>query len=178
MAGPMGQAGQGGGNLRRLESWPSVGTRRGHRAADKPRETCWRGSDFKGNLRQLTKKRQKIVSYQLGMRQPRYKGGKILTKGSNPRAGRGIGSDWALQGGRRGPESQAWSCHSHLLPTQQSPTNGFSSTWDRLQVQFEDVPPQEGLVATSYLLLSSSSVPKYHFTPLWRTLLGLAPPLE
>ena len=89
MAGPMGQAGQGGGNLRRLESWPSVGTRRGHRAADKPRETCWRGSDFRGNLRQLTKKRQKIVSYQLGMRQPRYKGGKILTKGSNPRAGHG-----------------------------------------------------------------------------------------
>lgn len=40
-------------------------------------------------LRQLTKKRQKIAPDQLGMRQPRYKGGKMLTKGNNPKVGHG-----------------------------------------------------------------------------------------
>lgn len=155
-----------------------MGTRKGHTATQTARETSWRGLDFRGSLRQLAKMRQKIVPDQPTVRQPRYEGSKMLTKEATRGQGRTIGSDWALQGGRRGPESRVWSCHSHLLPTQQRPTNGFSSRWDHLQVQFEDVPPQEGLIATSYLLLSSSSVPKYHFTPLWRTLLGLAHPLE
>ena len=51
--------GQGGENLRRPESWPGVGTKRGHRATRTPRETSWRSSDFRGSLRQLARKRLK-----------------------------------------------------------------------------------------------------------------------
>ena len=133
-----------GGNLRRPESWPGVGTRKGHTATQTAREASWRGLDFRGSLRQLAKMRQKIVPDQPTVRQPRYEGSKMLTKEATRGRGVGISSDWALQGRRRGPESQVWSCHGHLLSTQQRPTSGFSSRWDHLQVQLRMPHPRRG----------------------------------
>ena len=69
---------------------------------------------------------------------------KMLTKEATRGRGVGISSDWALQGRRRGPESQVWSCHGHLLSTQQRPTSGFSSRWDHLQVQLRMPHPRRG----------------------------------
>lgn len=143
-AGEMGWAGGGGENLRRPESWPGLGTRRGHRAADKPRETSWSGLDFRGSLRQLTKKKQKTVPDQSGVRQLRCEGGKILTKGSNPSAGQDRWQRLGTAGRKEGPGEPRWSCRAHLLPTQQRPTDGFPSSWDHRQVQLRMSRPKRG----------------------------------
>ena len=140
----MGRAGRGGENLRRPESWPGLGTRRGHRAAEKRRETSWRGSDFRGSLRQLTKKRQKTVPDQSGVRQPRCEGGKILTKGNNPRVGQDgwqrLGTAGRKEGSRepsvvltRPPPAHPAKTHGGILQ-QVGPSSSAA----------EDVPPRRG----------------------------------